>query len=230
MRAWPLKVAAQYVGGALIAAFFVALLSFTFSFLGTIFCAALAGMMLGAVRTHKWQAVPVSLFFPLVVFLFLRGMKTELDGRQILVVALACLGVFWLTYAVAAALFYAERKGQSAAGRQSQVIRGTAGGPQAAALTSTGVARAASLPGRNGFLSLEMLQGNWSAEPGAQTEFRNRQLCIEKEKLVLSVADAAGDLKILARARVTLCTSDAQSSLLLSKPAVENSADTLVSI
>ena len=40
MRAVPLKAAAQYVRGLVVAASFVLLLSFTFCYLGTLFCAA----------------------------------------------------------------------------------------------------------------------------------------------------------------------------------------------
>ena len=86
IRAVPLKTAAQYAGGLAIATFFVVLLSFVFSFLGTLFCAALAGLMLGALRTHKWQSILISLLFPLVIFTLLKGMKTELQERQILLV------------------------------------------------------------------------------------------------------------------------------------------------
>jgi hypothetical protein len=110
MRGGRIKAAAQYVGGLAIVAFFVVLLSITFSFLGTIFCAALAGMMLGTMRTHKWHAVPVSLLFPGLIWALLKGMRTQLGAHQVLMVSLACLAMFWVSYAMAAALFYFERK------------------------------------------------------------------------------------------------------------------------
>jgi hypothetical protein len=113
----PLKGALQHLGGFAVAAFFVFLLSFTFSFLGTIFCAAVGGMMLGAVRGYRWQSIPVSLLFPGVILVLLKGMRTELGDRQVLLVALACFGIFWLTYGVAAALFVVEGRGKAPSAR-----------------------------------------------------------------------------------------------------------------
>lgn len=230
MKAWPLKVAAQYAGGLLIAAFFAVLLSFTFSFLGTIFCAALAGMMLGALRTRLWQSIPVSLLFPLIIVTLMRGMKTELAGKQISIVALACFSVFWLTYVVAAALFFFERKGPSAAGSKPQIQPASAPRPGGEGLMETATVQAAGSLKRNSFLTLEMLEGKWSAEGSAQAQDQQRRMSIEKENLILSVSDSEGGLRILGRAHVKLCAPDTDPTLLLSTSGAQDSSDTVVSI
>ena len=214
----PLKAAAQYVGGLVLAACFVVLLSFTFSFLGTIFCAALAGMMLGALRTHKWQAIPVSLLFPLVIFTLLKGMRTELGQRQILAVALACLSVFWLTYGLAAALFFYERKGPPPAGRSAPAASASGARLEGDSAPHTAAIREAGAPKHNGWLSLEMLQGNWSGEAGAHPQSQSRRLSIEREKLTLSVLDSSGQVRIVAQAQVKLCALGSPQTLELSEP------------
>jgi hypothetical protein len=216
MRTVPLKAAAQYAGGLAIGTFFVVLLSFIFSFLGTIFCAALAGMMLGTLHTHKWQSIPVSLLFPLVIFTLLKGMKTELEERQILLVSLACFSVFWLTYGMAATLSFFERKRQPAAGRPSQIRPASAGGAEA--------------PKRNGCLSLEMLQGDWSPEASYPAPFQIRRIRIQKEKLTLSVAEPGGKVRILGSAQLKLCPAHSLPTLLVSEPEAEAGSDTIVSI
>jgi hypothetical protein len=229
MRAVPFKAAAQYVGGLVIAAFFVVLLSFTFSFLGTIFCAALAGMMLGALRTHKWQSVPVSLLFPLVIFILLRGMKTELSERQVLLVSLACFSIFWLTYGVGAALFFFERKGPSSTGHPAQAQSVCAARPEGESVTERVSAGGAEVPKHNGWLSLDMLQGTWAPDASAPAQVRNWRMSIQQEELTLSEAQGGGQVKILAIAQLKLCATDARPTLLVSKPDAEASPDSSVS-
>ena len=230
MRTVPLKAAAQYAGGLAIATFFVVLLSLIFSFLGTIFCAALAGMMLGTLRTHKWQSIPVSLLFPLVIFTLLKGMKTELEERQILLVSLACFSVFWLTYGVAAVLFFFERKGPPRAGSPSQVRSASGARPEGEAVTERASASGAKAPKDNGWLSLEMLQGDWSPEASAPAQLQKRRMSIQKGQLTLSVADASGQVRILGSAQVKLCTADSPPTLLVSEPDARAGSDTIASI
>ena len=228
IKASPIKAAAQYAAGLVVAAFFVGLLSFTFSFLGTIFCATLAGMMLGALRTHKWQSIPVSLLFPLVIFILFKGMKTELSGRQVLLVAIACFSIFWVTYAVAAALFFFERKGQPAAGVPSQVQSATVAGSGSLAESSS--ARGAEGPKSNGHLSLDMLEGAWSLEGTTAAGSQNRRISINKGELTLSVCDSSSQARVLARARVQVCAAGSSPILLVCEPGAEAGSDTIVSI
>jgi len=157
-----------------IAAFFVALLSFIFSFLGNIFCAALAGMMLGALRTHKWQSIPVSLLFPFVLLVLLRGMKAELDARQIVVLSLASFSAFWLTYGAAAMLFFAERKGHPSAGGRSRGRSAPAARPDGKCLTESAAAGVAAAPQPNGWLSSICCRGTGRGRP---TRTRSSRTC-----------------------------------------------------
>ncbi len=210
-----IKAAAEYVGGVLIATFFVVLLSYIFSFLGTIFCAALGGMMLGALPTRRWQAIPISLIFPLVIFGLLAGMKSGLPARQMVVITVACFSAFWLAYVAARALFFLERAkpGQQAAEVQSPpaLVPVAVEAPMLAAAVSRG--ESCDTPG---LLSLDMLQGDWSRDI-AQGRSEHRRLCFEKEKLTLSVVDGSEHVRVLARVTVKLCASESLPVLLISK-------------
>jgi len=75
-------MAVQYLLGAAAIAFFVGLLTFIFSFLGTIFCAALVGMMLGAFKDLRWQSVSFSFLLPAVLVAVLRVTRAELTGNR----------------------------------------------------------------------------------------------------------------------------------------------------
>lgn len=216
MTAVSLKAVARFTGGMALAACFVALLSFIFSFLGAIFCAALAGMMLGAVRGYKWLAVPVSLLSPGVLFLLLKVMKTQLEGRQVLLVTLACFMIFWLTYGVAAALFLFERKGPASVARPL-----APGQPERQFTIAAASAPEASVLKPNGHLTLEMLQGTWAGESRVNGEGEGRRISIDKERLTLCAVDSRGQTRVLASAHVTLCDAGSPTTLQLAQPPAE---------
>jgi hypothetical protein len=230
MTAVPLKATAQYVGGLAITAFFVVLLSLTFSFLGTLFCAALAGMMLGTLRTRKWHAIPVSLLFPLVIFTLLKGMRTELGVRQVVLVSVACFSIFWLIYALAAALFFFERKGQPPAGSARPVRLVPPPTPEAEVEVQPADAARVGAPKRNGSLSLEMLQGNWAGKANGQPQYQSRRIIFQGEGLTLVGMDSSGQAKVLGQAEVRLCPSSSPQMVQLWRPAAESASDTLISI
>ena len=116
MNAKTLGTVCGHVAGWCAIVSFVLLLTFIFSFLGTIFCAVLAGMMLGSMRPRRWHSVPISLLFPATIFLMLRAMKAELLERQIDLLSLLCLGAFWLTFLLAGVVVSAEQKARTAPG------------------------------------------------------------------------------------------------------------------
>jgi hypothetical protein len=211
------KAGAGYLGGVLLATFFVVLLSYIFSFLGTIFCAALAGMMLGALPTQKWHSIPISIIFPLVIFGLLRGMKTELAGTQVLVIATICFSAFWLAYVVARALFFYEQTKPAQSDSQAQPGLGFTAVPVSETSIPRAVPGAAEACGTNGAFSLEMLQGNWLQDIHAQARVETRRLSLENENLTLSVVDSTDRIKVLARATVKLCTVDSAPTLLISE-------------
>ena len=123
MNAVAIKTAARYLGawGAIVLC--VILLSLLFTFLGTITCAALAGMMLGAFKGAKWFSVSVSLVFPVVIFGMARGAKVELAPQQITLLAALCFGTYWVTYLVSAFVFFCEQKDSNRARPRSRSAR-----------------------------------------------------------------------------------------------------------
>src|SRR5215472_1145713 len=115
MNALPLKKTLQRIAGGIIITFFVVLLTLIFSFLGTIICAALAGMMLGAAKLPRWQVAAASLLFPSVIFGVLRTTGADLPLQKILMLSGMCLGTFWLIYLVVSMMISYERKAGVAA-------------------------------------------------------------------------------------------------------------------
>ena len=82
MNATAIRTAGGYLAawGAIVCS--VVLLSFLFTFLGTITCAVLIGMMMGAFKGAKWFSVSVSLVFPGVIFGMARGAKVVASSSQ----------------------------------------------------------------------------------------------------------------------------------------------------
>ncbi len=216
----PIKIAVQYLLGAVVIAFFVSLLTLIFSFLGTIFCAALAGMMLGALKNLRWQSLPFSFLFPAVIVGVLRVTKAELAASQILVLAFSAFGAFWLTYGAAAFLLAFERKNQpvrAVALAQEPVLRSIPAQPEIELNDSSLSAGCTAVLTRpEAELNLTALEGKWVFE--AQT---NHQACGEKvlefkdHKLVLSVTEPGGRVSLCAECQVSLEGRDGRRSLAL---------------
>jgi hypothetical protein len=211
MNAAALKTAGRYLGRWSAIVFFVLLLTLIFSFLGTIICAVLAGMMFGATKHVRWQALLISLIFPGAIFALLRAGRAPLLDRQILVLGLLCFGAFWLTYAVAAAVVYFE----ASAGSSSA----PAGPGEKLPAPALEVAEHR--------LSLGELQGTWSCPvSGCNGEARARELEINTAALLLRVRDRRGQIRSIARADLA---QDDSSRIILS-PGPAESAEFLVSI
>ena len=202
MNSRMLKRGAKYAacGAAVVAG--VALLTLIFNVLGTISCAVLVGMMFGATRHPRWVAVPLSLVFPAAIYVLLGTSRTELDQHQVVMVASACLGAFWLTYAASAFLIFCEHRppAEALVHPQRAAVPGTASG---AAVVATAAPRPASTGGwRPG---LEPLQGKWrrdqdsGREPGELTVLE-----IDEAGLRLSAIDAEGHAHLLATGEIRL--------------------------
>ena len=182
---------------------FAVLLTLVFSFLGTILCALLAGMMLGATRPSKWISIPASLLFPAVIFAVLRAGKTDLAERQVTLVTLTCLGAFWLIYWVAAAVVCLEQ-------RRPGVAEGGAGGGHTVATEAPASAKEALMggPEPQAEVSLAELQGRWLWEDaGSNGQARKKEIEIRQGRLMLRVLDAKGRLVSEAVGEVTLDNS-----------------------
>ena len=207
MNAVAIRTAGRYLGawGAIVLC--VILLSLLFTFLGTITCAVLAGMMMGAFKGAKWFSVSVSLVFPAVIFGMARGAKVELTPQQVSLLAALCFGTFWATYLVSAFVFFCEQKGKKASNRPASAVQhetlaqggqvaATGGVPAADLLRST-------VPASES--CLEQLQGNWVCEtPSAGQPLCRKVIQIKDSKLELRTVDASGRTTLLAAGDVTL--------------------------
>lgn len=209
----PLKIAVQYLAGTVAIAFFVSLLTFIFSFLGTIFCAALAGMMLGAFKNLRWQSVPFSFLFPAVIVGVLHVSRAELAANQVLVLALCSFGAFWLTYVAAAFLLAFERKSQPAAGVASL--------PQPQPAASPAQAE----------LSLGVLEGKWLFDtPTNHHPLPEKVLEFKQQKLLLRVTEPGGTVSLVAECRVQLDGSGNSRTVTLTGEAEQELDEFLVCI
>jgi hypothetical protein len=116
------KMAVGYAFAVCLLAFFVALLTVIFSFLGTFICAALAGMMMGAGRIRVLPSTVLSLLFPVVLVVTFRLSHTEIMAGHILLLALICLAVFWGLYGAIRALISTEQKSNPAVASHTETI------------------------------------------------------------------------------------------------------------
>jgi hypothetical protein len=226
MNASFVRVALRQIGGWLLLIFFVVLLSTIFSFLGTIFCAALAGMMLGAMRQARWQAVPVSLVFPVVIFLLLRGAKVDLSSSQIRMLSVLCFGTFWLVYGIAVALMRFENKGQTAKRRvdAGEVVTGVTPGYSSKMTAPTRAAVCQEL-------NLATLQGKWLCNGSTAGEpIREKVMEVQKEQMVLRVTDEHGRVTLRANARVRFEKDGVLQDLIIATAESQSASDLLVSI
>ena len=207
MNAGAIRTAGRYSGawGAIVLC--VVLLSCLFTFLGTITCAVLAGMMLGAFKGARWFSVAVSMVFPGVIFGMVRGARVELTSQQVILLAGLCFGIYWVTYLVSAVLFFSEQK-------ERKPSSSPAPAPQPRTLVQVEPVAAADcglateLAGNTATARescLEQLQGNWVREAaGAGEPVCRRVIQIKEARLELKTMDADGRITLLARGDVTL--------------------------
>jgi hypothetical protein len=186
-----IRTAGKYLGawGAIVLG--VILLSVIFTFLGTITCAVLVGMMMGAVKGARWFSVLVSLVFPGVIFGMVRTARMELTPQQVVLLGALCFSTFWGTYLVSAFLFFCEQRE-----RKPSKVTAPAGSLAAEPLGSI-------LPARES--CLEQLEGNWVCEAASAGEPRHKKIIqIKEAKLELKSIDASGQITLLARGDVML--------------------------
>ena len=225
MNAKTLRTVSSYIAGWCALVSFVLLLTFIFSFLGTIFCAVLAGMMLGAMKPHRWYSVPISLLFPVSISLVLRAMKADLPERQINLLSLLCLGAFWLAFFLAAALVSAEQKARTTPGPRPGPPSPAAppqerqpAGERAAPMRWMAAPREAVCARRAG-LTLERLQGTWRRKAATGNgEAHEDVLEIKGRDLVLKEVDGAGRVHWAAEGFVGLEAAAAPRWLIVRSP------------
>jgi hypothetical protein len=207
MNANWIKSVAKYVIGWCLIVFFVLLLSFIFSFLGTIMCAVLAGMAMGSAKVGRWHSLAVSVIFPGVIFGLLRSCRADLAERQPEVLALICFGAFWAIHAVASVLVRLEHKVPARAGT------GPAGRPEASQPTAQPVEAAEEAAES---LTMEVLEGSWSC---AGTERERKLMEIKGNQLRLSIIGSRGQVRFRAGAAVQLNGGGPVGVLTISSPA-----------
>ena len=197
MNALAVKTALRYVIGWGLIAFFAALLTFIFSFLGAFFCAGLTGMMLGSFKLPRWQTIALSFIFPAVLFLILRTGGAELLMRQVILLSVLCLGTFWLTYLLVHAVVRYERKDAQLA----------AGSP---VISRSVVRQSPDLSAGKDFypncLTLQVLQGKWSCiTRPVDLPREHKSMEIERERLLLTISDSMGKISFKGRGEVKIC-------------------------
>jgi len=110
MNIEPVKRAVKHLCLWLVLVGVVLLFTLLFNFFGTLTCAALTAMMLGAVRHRRWLSVPIAAVFPGVIFALMYFSKVELEGSKRIVVPALCFGLFWVTYGVTHLMMGSEAK------------------------------------------------------------------------------------------------------------------------
>ena len=220
MNTSAIKKALYYTAGWGMVLFFFGLLTLIFSFLGSFFCAGLAGMMVGSVKFSRLQTAALSLTAPAVLYGILRFGHTELLAGQIFLLAGLSFGIFWLTYIVVRLVVFYEHKTPPAPAGARNTVASSVNGEQ----------KLKTYP-QSTELSLPVLQGNWScaANNGKMTREQKRMV-IANEKLVLTVSDASGNVSFLGEGHVSLNNHQGQHRLMISRLILDSPADTLVSI
>jgi hypothetical protein len=227
----PIKTAARWVGCGIALASVTALLSLVFNFLGTILCASLTGMMMGATKRSRWPALPLSCIFPAVILVLFRVTRTEMPDAQIRIVSLLCFGAFWLLYGATALVVAYERAQKAAAvSPQRQPLEtGMATGADESAETC--FANKEEQPEPLEGLCLGLLQGRWSCiangHPGAEQQ---KMMLIEQDHWALSFNDPQGHGRLLLRGAVRVENAKNPPAKIFAVNPHELTADTLISI
>ena len=162
-----------------------ALLTVLFSFLGNLTCAVLSGMILGAARRWRWNAVPISLVFPAVILGLSHYSKLELPPGKVHLIALVCGAAFWGVYGMTFGLYFLERK-------------------QEVPLEVT----AETAPSAKPEFRLAALRGSWTCENSAANgSTQCKTLRIEEGKFALTVSERGGRVRVIACGEVSVDAS-----------------------
>lgn len=223
MDSWPARNIVRQVGlwGLLILV--VALSTLLFNILGTISTSVLAGMIMAAYRRWKWQAIPVSLVFPLVGFVLALVSKGGLDSRQCVAMVGVCFGAFWVVYFPALLLMRMEEDhttpvGSGASKSAAEQGKGEALAPEEGQRAippgkNAAVVNAESTPA----FSLHDLQGTWICEAGEQC--CKRRMEITEGKFAVDVMNSAGSVRLLVQGDIRLeGITTAKTLLILPNP------------
>jgi len=178
---------ARQIGVGLVLVVFVTLVTFMFSFLGTILSAALIGMMVGFSKRWNWQWIPISLLFPVVLLasLHVSNSKSELSWPESLRLASVSFGTFWATYLATRGVFLLEGGNGTPSAAQPAVRAEPARQPATAAWHELDIAE---------------LQGAWTQEivlPAGRT--LRKVIQVDHHQLTMSLVGEDGQTQILAK-------------------------------
>jgi len=199
MRPSSTSTAGEQIGIGIALVFFVTLVTFVFSFLGTILAGALVGMMVGFARQWKWQFILVSLVFPAALMASMHVSKNTVSLRDSLSLSLVCFGVFWLTCLLTRGVALLERRETHPSGERAGA-RLKPG--HAAKISAARLAVPIQPPADSG---LDELQGTWTRDTTAPDGKPCKKVIeIAHGELALSLIDRAGKVRFLAKGDLAL--------------------------
>jgi len=201
MSSLPIKTALKHLSAWSILIAFVGLLTVIFSFLGTLFCAALGGMMMGATKASKALSLAFSVLCPGILMLTMKSQKTELAERQVMVLAALCLAAFWLLYLMSMLLVAYEKSGASS--NSSTVAAKNLGTANGAVVTPT--------------LRLAELEGKWWSEISASGG-QNQKRILEIREGAMALSTVGPDGRVCSRAQGHLKLEEVAATHVLSAP------------
>ena len=180
---------------------FVILVTTIFSFVGTISCCVLIGMMMGSLRDSRGTAIPVSLIFPMVTIALLQYPAPAVSLQKATSLAALCFAVFWAMYWLTRGLMLLESTGKPSSRRTtrssaSQAAEATSGVHErhAGGISGTpGLADAVQGRDGNQDVALTKLQGKWvSLTSRGQENSYEEVLEFNQETFQLEWTDARG--------------------------------------
>jgi hypothetical protein len=179
----------RQIGVGIVLVVFVSLVTFMFSFLGTILCAVMIGMMAAASRKWCWQYILLSLLFPavLLVSLHVSSSKSELTWFENLRLAAVGFVTFWGSYLATRGVFLLE-------GGNREVAGDTALGN-----AHLGRSSGEAVPCWH-TLDIEELDGVWVQQNGRPACGSGRKVIeVDHGELTMSLIDDDGKKQILAK-------------------------------
>lgn len=201
-----------------------------FTLLGVLFTAVLTGILMGGSRRWKWQAIPVSLVFPLVAFALGNYAHTSLEPRQRVLMVILCFGAFWVIYLTS--LWLMRMEARPVADEEGVHSAPLADGVDGASRTEAACARdvgltepvAAASAVPEAQLELRDFEGTWFCETsGPNGEFRTCLMTVAKGKFALEIRNPRGLACRVAEGVLRLEDAARGQSLLISAASSEES-------
>lgn len=219
------KTAVRQVTLWLVLLLVVCVCTVLFTLLGVLFTAVLTGILMGASRRWMWQAVPVSLVFPLVTFVLGQVAQDSLQpGQRVAMVAL-CFGTFWVIYITSMWLMRMEARpvddeealSSGLPATRADVPSCPADNSERTARLSSPDADTARSTGLGVRISLRDFEGTWLRETaGPDGELRTSLMTVTEGRFALEVRNRRGLARRVAEGVLSLENAAGGESLLIS--------------